>query len=146
MADLFHTFSSKHQPNHWITPSFLIFSCLSTYHPCYDCIICYSFVSSIQNQNFFSRFLLVFVQVSTWTCRGAQITLEELEFWITETVSPYQHKEPPKVRGTRLIVVAGMFPYNFSTIICVYFFLEQWNLVKTHIFKLPKNTQLPPAS
>ena len=33
-------------------------------------------------------------EVKPWTCRGAQITLEELEFWIAETVSPYQQEEP----------------------------------------------------
>ena len=33
-------------------------------------------------------------KVKPWTCRGAQITLEELEFWITEKVSLYQQEKP----------------------------------------------------
>ena len=33
-------------------------------------------------------------EVKPWTCRGAQITLGELEFWITQKVFPYQQKEP----------------------------------------------------
>ena len=84
----------KHQPNHLGYSKFshvFLKMCIyipSILHMCYD-----SYHPSKTRTCFFAFFGGVgLFKVKPWTCRGAQITLEELEFWRTEKVSLYQEE------------------------------------------------------
>ena len=86
---LSHTKTSKHQPNHLGYSKFshvFLKMCIyipSILHMCYD-----SYHPSKTRTCFFAFFWGGgLFKVKPWTCRGAQITLEELEFWIREKVS-----------------------------------------------------------
>ena len=82
----FHTPNhQKPQPNHWVTPSFLMCSlrCLSTYIPSMLWLhMCYSRIIHPKPEHFCLPFFLGggLFKVNPWTCRGTQITWRNWSF------------------------------------------------------------------
>ena len=116
---LSHTKTSKHQPNHLgysqFSHVFFIPSMLWL-HMCYSCII------HPKPERF--------VQVKPWTCPGAQITLEELEFRITEKGFSIVTRTSKSERNNIDCSGCDFFLWFFNHNLCIWFFV-QWILVKT---------------
>ena len=76
-------------------------------------------VSSIQNQNMFFRLFwgVWFVRGQTLDMSRSPNHLGGIGVW--DEGKSFSIKRRTFVRGTRLVVVAGIFPYDFSTIISV---------------------------